>query len=186
MHKTGSRGTSSEASSAWFTSLQTTVIGTVASVRHHSEQMKYSQPAEPASERTDGGWCLTPEELGATSDQSPPFPWMCLAVFNGKRDLISTQGKRWTALSLKTQPAGNFVVPLAPRHGKLLDCRDFSEERLFHRKMLLCWNLKQSTGMCWFECCFCWKPGQYEDCPASEGSWQLASPTRSSQGIKKQ
>lgn len=117
---------------------------------NRTEQFKHSQPAEPVSERTDGGWCLTSEELGATSDQSPPFPWMCLAIFNGKWDLISTQGKWRTVLSLKTQPAGNFVVPLGPMHGKLLDCRDFSEERLFHRKMLLCWNPKHSTGMCWF------------------------------------
>lgn len=147
---------------------------------------EYSQPDEPVSENW---WRMVfnPWGIGSlASDQSPSFPWMCLAFFNGKWDLIFTQGKRWTALSLKTQPAGNFFVPLGPRHGKLLDCRDFSKKRLFHRKMLLSWNLKHSIGMCWYEYCFCWKRGQYEDCPASEASWQLASPTRSSQGIQKQ
>lgn len=40
--------------------------------------------------------------------------------------------------------------------------RDFSEGRLFHRKMLLCWNLKHSMGMCWFGHHLCWKPGRRE------------------------
>lgn len=97
------------------------------------------------------GMVFNPEGTGSHLWSKPTFPMNVLAIFNGKWDLISTQSKQRTVLSLKTQPAGNFVVPLGPTHGKLLDCRDFSEERLFHRKMLLCWNLKHSTGMCWFE-----------------------------------
>lgn len=73
-----------------------------------------------------------------------------------------------------TQPVGNFVVLQGPRQWEAAwprASRDFSEGRLFHRKMFLCWNLKHSMGMCWFGHHLFWKPGRHE-------GWLAGQPTR--------